>query len=127
MTEQLKVSAADLQKLIAEGVAAAMASTKKGKQAKGKAGGRKKTDEEKAAARVKTDAEVLKVFTKAGFKDVVPRETVRTYKKWLEAGRIVKKGEKNHKVGSFPLFHISQTEPIVAQPQPQQETASTVH
>lgn len=74
------------------------------------------------------DAEVVRKFTKAGYKNVVNRETVLTYGKvkdngevtgWLGKGRRVKKGEKAIKVstgrGAMPLFHIDQTEVIAPQ------------
>ena len=41
---------------------------------------------------------------------VEPRFNVLTYKKWLEKGRQVKKGEKGFSVGPFKLFHKDQTE-----------------
>lgn len=115
MAQQPTFSLEELQKLIAEGVAAAMATEKITKKARGKPGAKPKTDEEKAKARAKTDVEAVKVFEKAGYKDVQPRVNVRTYQKWLEAGRRVRKGEKSTKVGSFPLFHIDQTDEIKAE------------
>lgn len=105
------------------GLLAAMAQPKKGKKAKAE----DLTDEQKAARKVErmaaNDAECIKVFTAAGFKDVRPRVNVLTYGKvkedgtktgWLDQGRKVKKGEKSHRVGNFNLFHIDQTENIDA-------------
>ena len=69
------------------------------------------------------DAECIKVFTAAGYKDVQPRVNVLTYGKvkpdgkitgWLGVGRKVKAGETGHRVGPFVLFHIDQTDPLKA-------------
>jgi hypothetical protein len=83
------------------------------KKAKGTGKGRVKlTDEQRAAFMAQNDTECVKVFTAAGYSDVKPRENVLTYKRWLEKGRIVKKGEKSHRVGSFNLFHFNQTDAV---------------
>ena len=121
MAAQPTFSLEELQKLIAEGVAAAMATDRATKKAKGKPGAKPKTDEEKATARAKTDAETIKNFKAAGYKEVEPRINVMTYNRWIENGRRVKKGEKSVKCGSFPLFHIDQTEAIGT------KTEGTVH
>lgn len=105
-----------LQAVIATAVAAALAA--KGKKAKGtgeKKGRKPLTDEQKAANKVKVEAETVKTFKAAGYKDVQPRVNVMTYNKWIENGRRVKKGEKSIKVGSFPLFHVDQTEPLTVE------------
>jgi len=113
MTNKVEVDAASLAKMIADGVAAALAANKATKKAKGGKPGRKpQTDEEKAKNRAKVEAETIKAFKAAGFDDVQPRVNVMTYNKWIENGRRVKKGEKSVKCGSFPLFHVSQTDPI---------------
>lgn len=117
MTE-VNVDAAVLAKMIADGVSAALAANKTQRKSKTgtKAAGRKPmTDDEKAARRAAVDVETTTKFTAAGFKDVKPRETVRTYNKWIEVGRMVKKGQKSIKCGSFPLFHIEQTDVIGTQ------------
>lgn len=96
-------------------IAKLVAAQKPARKAKSKArsGGRKKlTDDEKAANRAKVDVETIQKFTAAGYKDVKPRENVRTYNKWIESGRMVNKGQKSIKCGSFPLFHLDQTSPI---------------
>lgn len=85
--------------------------SRKSKKSKGK-GRVASTPEEKAARMAANDAECIKVFTKAGYKDVKPRVNVLTYNKWLEAGRKVKEGEKSHKVNKFSLFHIDQTDAL---------------
>lgn len=109
----------DVAKAVADAVAALTSKPIKGKS-KGK-GRVKPTPEETAARKAANDAECIKVFTAAGFKDVQPRVNVLTYGKvkpdgtitgWLAQGRKVKAGEKAHRVGSFNLFHIDQTEAI---------------
>ena len=118
---------------LAEAISKAVANlgvkqAKKGKQAKGRS---KPTAEETAARMAANDAECIRVFEKAGFKDVKPRVNVLTYGKvkpdgtvsgWLGQGRKVKAGEKSHAVGPFRLFHISQTEPV-----PAAKESNTVH
>lgn len=85
----------------------------KGKRAKGEKKGRKLlTEEQKDERRAKVDAQTVAAFEKLGYKNVVPRENVRTFNKWIENGRRVKKGEKSVKCGSWPLFHFDQTEPV---------------
>src|SRR6516225_8649832 len=65
---------------------------------------------ESEARRKANDEECIRVFKVAGYKVVEPRFNVLTYKKWLEKGRQVKKGEKGFSVGPFKLFHEDQTE-----------------
>jgi hypothetical protein len=65
---------------------------------------------ESEARRKANDEECIRVFKAAGYKVVEPRFNVLTYKKWLEKGRRVKKGEKGFSVGPFKLFHEDQTE-----------------
>jgi len=67
-------------------------------------------ERERAARRKANDEECIRVFKAAGYKAVEPRFNVLTYKKWLEKGRRVKKGEKGLSVGPFKLFHEDQTE-----------------
>ena len=116
MNETVTVSKQDIAVMLAEAVAAALEAQKATRKAKGKADkpGRKPlTDEQKAANRKKTDEATLANFTAKGYKDVQPRVNVMTYNKWIENGRRVKKGEKATICGSFPLFHVEQTEAIV--------------
>lgn len=96
------------------------------KQRSKKAKGRvKATPEERAARMAANDAECIKVFTDAGYKDIQPRINVLTYGRvkpdgsitgWLAKGRKVKQGEKALQVGAgnnkFNLFHIDQTEVV---------------
>jgi len=125
----------DTDTAIAAAVAKALAGLQqakkpRAKKAKGK-GRVKPTLEETAAHMAANDAECIRVFTAAGFKDVKPRVNVLTYGKvkpdgtvtgWLGKGRTVKKGEKSHQVGPFRLFHEDQTEVT-----PAAKEASTIH
>jgi len=109
---KLEVTPDALQKMIAEAVGAALAAQPAKKAKAGKPGAKPKTEEQKAAARAKVDAETIAKFEAAGYKNVVPRETVKTYQRWLMDGRLVQKGQKAIKCGSFPLFHLDQTAPL---------------
>lgn len=78
------------------------------------------TPELKAKREAANDAECIRLFTEAGYKDVKPRVNVLTHKRWVAAGRMVREGEKAIKVGpkghQFNLFHIDQTDPMTAEP-----------
>jgi hypothetical protein len=114
MTETVSVTKEDLAAMLAQAVAAALAS--KPKKAKGEKTARKPlTEEQKAERRSKVDEQTLVAFKAKGYKDVQPRVNVMTYDKWIENGRRVRKGEKSVKCGSWPLFHLEQTDPIVTQ------------
>jgi len=94
-------------------IAAAVAASKPAKKAKGEKPPRKlKTEEEKQASRDKTDQATLANFKAKGYKDIQPRINIKTFNKWIESGRRVKKGEKATICGSFALFHVEQTEAI---------------
>ena len=62
------------------------------------------------------DQRILNAFLKRGFKDTVLRDranpdaphNVKPFKLWLDAGRVVRKGQK----GVKGLFHVDQTDPI---------------
>jgi len=62
------------------------------------------------------DQRILNAFLKRGFKDTVLRDrsnpdaphNVKPFKLWLDAGRIVRKGQK----GVRGLFHLTQTDPL---------------
>lgn len=89
---------------------------KRTKKSKGK-GRAKPTPEQSAEYVAANDNECIKVFTAAGYKDVKPRVNVLTHKRWVAAGRMVRKGEKALQVGTeghkFNLFHIDQTDPLL--------------
>ena len=62
------------------------------------------------------DQRILNAFLKRGFKDTVLRDrsnpdaphNVKPFKLWLDAGRIVRRGQK----GVKGLFHVSQTDAL---------------
>lgn len=121
------INTADLVKAITDLVV--NRPTRRTKKGKGRS---KPTPEQSAAHKAANDAECLKVFTEAGYKDVRPRENVKVYGRvkpdgtvtgWLGAGRKVKAGEKSLRVGRFALFHIDQTEVIA----PTQAESATKH
>jgi hypothetical protein len=61
------------------------------------------------------DRLVAKAFKRAGFGDVEPRVNVKTFNKWIEAGRRPMEGEKSIKVKQFRLFAKSQTRPLTTE------------
>lgn len=113
MSDNVSVTKDELAGLIAQAVAAAVAANKPAKKAKGEKKERQPlTEEQKAERRAKVDAQTVEAFTAKGYKDVQPRINVMTYDKWIENGRRVRKGEKSVKCGSWPLFHLDQTDPL---------------
>ncbi len=117
--EKVTVSKAELAEAIAQAVQLAMAAqpTKKakGKAKTAKPGKEPLTEEQKQAKRGLLDAATVANFKAKGYVDVQPRVNVKTYNKWVESGRRVRKGEKATICGSFPLFHVAQTEPLLAE------------
>lgn len=120
--------------VVAQAIAAAMNGGGKSRKRRSDAGFTKQavaaaqtTDERKAAL----DAATVVAFTKAGYKDCRPRENILVYGKsatedkpatgWIAKGRKVRAGEKAVRVkapgmhGAIPLFHESQTEPLVTE------------
>ena len=96
---------------------AAVAALKPAKKAKGKAkpARQKLTDEQKAVNAKANAAVAEKLFQDAGYENCVAHETIRTYDKWIEAGRRVNKGEKALRTPKgMALFHLKQTTPIAA-------------
>lgn len=105
---------------IATAVAAALAAAmqkngKTTKKAKGTGKGRVKLTDEQKAVNAKANAEAAeKVFAEAGYKNCQAHVTIKTYDKWVESGRRVKKGEKSLRTGrGVALFHLDQTDEIV--------------
>ena len=105
---------AEIATAVAAAVAAAMAKqpTRKAKGAK-KAKGQprqKLTDEQKAVNAAVNANVAVKLFQDAGYENCVAHETIKTYDKWVEGGRRVRKGEKALRTPKgMALFHISQT------------------
>jgi hypothetical protein len=56
----------------------------------------------------KRHASILAGFKRKGYKDAKLFTDIKPYKKWLEEGRQVRKGEKSVR----GLFHVKQTDPI---------------
>jgi hypothetical protein len=86
----------------------------------------------------KADTAIITAFEKAGFKNIVlfdrtkdmkdqPNCTVLTYKRWLELGRVVKKGERAIRARNYHirLFHRDQTEPASADKLPMPSPVET--
>ncbi len=106
----------DMQTAIAAAVAAALAQQKPQRKvkAKGAAKGRTKLTDEQKTINAKANAEVaVKLFQDAGYENCVAHETIRTYDKWVEAGRRVMKGQKAIRTPKgVALFHLVQTDAI---------------
>ena len=102
---QAKVPAAPMPTLTPDALAALLAQVTAERDALLAKAGKGKADIEDAT---------VKAFRRGGYGEVKPRQDVRTYNLWLEAGRKVKEGERSTKVRSLRLFHISQTDPISA-------------
>lgn len=104
-----------MQTAIAAAVALALANQKQPKVKKAKGKKREKLTDEQKAVNAKVNAEVaVKLFEDAGFKNCVAHETIKTYDKWVEGGRRVRKGEKALRTPKgMALFHLDQTDEIV--------------
>lgn len=89
----------------------AQGGVRRGKKAKKGEKRVKLTDEQKVINAKANAAEAEKLFTDKGFKNCVAHETIKTYDKWMESGRKVRKGEKSTKTSKgVALFHLEQTE-----------------
>lgn len=99
-------------------IATLIQASKPKRKAKGKdaAAGRAKLTDEQKALNAKANATVAeKMFADAGYENCVAHETIRTYNKWVEAGRRVRKGEKSLRTPKgMALFHLNQTDAIAA-------------
>ncbi len=107
---------AEMIAAIAAAVAAAQP-VKKARSKSKKAGpARVKLTDEQKAVNAKLNATVAeKLFQDAGYENCVAHETIRTYDKWVEAGRRVTKGQKALRTPKgMALFHMDQTAPIAA-------------
>jgi hypothetical protein len=93
------------QAIVAQAVAARLAAIEAEKPAKVSMSG--KTDQQ-----LKNEIAVVKAFKKAGFGTVTPHENVKTFNRWVAAGRRPIEGSKSLKVANLRLFHVSQTRPI---------------
>lgn len=91
---------------------------------KGKPGRQALSDGQKAKNAAANASAAEKLFESKGYKNCKAHETIRSFNKWLEVGRRVKKGENGLKIkkGSYALFHISQTSEM-----PKDTKAPVVH
>lgn len=111
---KITVDAASLAKLIAEGVAQALAAQGKGgKQAASKTKPNTLVDG-KTERQLQMEIETVKAFKRKGLKEAViqPRVNVLTFNRWVEKGFKVKEGEKAVKVKNLRLFHETQVRPL---------------
>lgn len=97
---------------------------KTGKAAKGKPGRKALSDEQKGKNAVANASAAEKLFESKGYKNCKAHDTIRSFNKWLEVGRRVKKGENGLKIkkGSYALFHVDQTSEM-----PKDTKAPVVH
>jgi homoserine dehydrogenase len=112
----MNFSAEQLAQLVASAVAASAAQPVGKGRGKGKAKSQprqKLTDEQKAANALVNADVAVKLFQEAGYENCVAHETIRTYDKWIEAGRRVMKGQKALRTPKgMALFHLAQTESL---------------
>lgn len=104
MNNAVTFNLADLQKLVAEGVAQALA-------AKGKGGSKVKTAatlDGKSERSIKNEIQCVKAFKKAGFGNVTPHVDVMSFNRWAAKGFRPIEGTKSVKVLNLRLFHVSQ-------------------
>ena len=96
--------------------AAQPAKQSRGKGKKVKGNPRTKLSDEQKAVNAKANADsAVKMFQDAGYENCVAHETIRTYDKWIDAGRRVTKGQKALRTPKgMALFHLDQTSPIAA-------------
>jgi uncharacterized protein YqgV (UPF0045/DUF77 family) len=101
----ITVSKSDLAAMIAKAVAAALSNGVK--EAKPVAN---TLVDGKTERQLQLVVQANRAFKKAGFKDAVAHENVKTFNRWMAEGRKVKAGERAIKVKNLRLFHVSQTE-----------------
>src|SRR5947207_13258625 len=97
----------ELQRVIAEAVAAATAQAK-AEFAEALAAKPSAASNGKSQASMQNEIAVVKAFKKAGFGNVTPHEDVRTFNRWLSAGYRPVEGSKSLKIKNLRLFHRSQ-------------------
>jgi hypothetical protein len=56
----------------------------------------------------KNDADCVRIFKKAGFKDLQPRVNILTFRKWTEHGYRPLEGSNALRVNNLRLWHVSQ-------------------
>jgi hypothetical protein len=60
----------------------------------------------------KNDLACIRVFKRAGFKDLQPRINILTFPKWIEHGYRPVEKSKALKVNNLRLWHVSQVRPL---------------
>ena len=61
----------------------------------------------------KNDADCIRIFKKAGFKEpLTPRVNILTFRKWVENGYRPVEKSKALKVNNLRLWHVSQVRPL---------------
>jgi hypothetical protein len=103
----------ELQRVIAEAVAAATAQAK-AEFAEALAA-KPSAANGKSQTSMHNEIAVVKAFRKAGFGTVVPHEDVKTFNRWVAAGYRPIEGSKSLKIKNLRLFHKSQCRPITAE------------
>jgi hypothetical protein len=110
MAKTISMTQEELSKLIAEGVAQAMAAERE--KVAAEAAARPKGRSEQS---LRNEDACIRAFARAGFGNVTPHVDVLTFNKWLDQGYRVKKGEQSVAVKSLRLFHKSQVEKVSAE------------
>jgi len=95
------------QQIVAQAVAARLATIEAEKPAKLSMAG-------KSEKSLKNEIQTVRAFQKAGFKDIRPHINVLTFNKWIERGYRPVEGSKSLKINNLRLFHVSQCRPITA-------------
>jgi hypothetical protein len=96
---------ADLERLVAEGVAKALAAREPERPAR-------KSDQS-----TKNEIAAMKAFKKRGFGIIKPHIDTRTFNRWVAEGLRPKEGEHAVPVANLRLFHRSQCRPLTAEEQ----------
>ena len=62
----------------------------------------------------KNDLDCIRIFKKAGFKDLQPRVNILTFRKWTEQKRRPVEKSKAYRINNLRLWHFDQTRPMTA-------------
>lgn len=66
----------------------------------------------KTTKQVSNEIAVVRAFKREGYGVVIPHENVRTFNRWVAAGRRPIEGSHSVRAGGLRLFHLSQTRPL---------------
>src|ERR1700733_4457095 len=100
MAKQVTFSLEALQKLVDDGVKAALAARKADNHVAAK--------DARSERSIKNEVATAKAFKKAGFKDIQPHKNIMTFNRWIAAGFRVMEGQKGIRVKGMNLFHRDQ-------------------